>query len=65
MEEKQLNKNIPSGDIKDFAMYILNITNRVAIKKGVKMMKKEEAEELVNDLWKKYKYDVDVPILTK
>ena len=59
-QEEEL--NIPEGDIKGFSMFVLKIANSVSKKE---MMSKKEAEILVNDLWKKYKFNIPVPQPTK
>jgi len=54
---------LPCGDIKEFAMFVIKIANRAAGKNRRKsyLMTKEVAEELINNLWKNYKFNTPMP----
>ena len=51
---------LPDEDIKGFAKYVLSLANRT-VKRKANRMTEDEGDELINDLWLKYKFNTPVP----
>ncbi len=56
-------QTLPEGEMKEFVIAVIKLSESVhqKRKKYLPKMTREELETLADDLWRKFKYEIDVP----